>query len=98
MTTTAKRTIFIDPSSKAYYRDKLFDLSDPVLNRDDTLAPFGRVRSYLDEHNTDIHTADYLLAGASHTACDYYSIGLLKNYPELRSWKNVRLRGFVIME
>lgn len=98
MTATAKRTIFIDPSSKAYYRDKLFDLSDPLLNRDDTLAPFGRVRSYLGERNIDIHTADYLLADASHAACDYYSIGLLENYPELQARKNVRLRGFIIME
>lgn len=98
MVTTAKRTIFIDPSSKAYYQDKLFDLSDSILNRDDTLAPFGRIHRYLNERNMDIHTADYLLADENHAACDYYSIGLLKNYPKLQARKNVRLRGFVIME
>lgn len=98
MVAAGKRTIYIDPSNKAYYQDRLFDLSDSILNRDDTLAPFGRIRSYLDERNTKIHTADYLLAEEGSAACDYYSIGLLKNIPELQSRKNVRLRGFVIME
>ena len=98
MTAAAKRTIFIDPSSRAYYQDKLFDLSDPILNRDDTLAPFGRAGSYLGGQNVDIHTADYLLADERPMVCDYYSIGLLQNYRELQSRKGVRLRGFVIME
>lgn len=98
MVALTKRTIFIDPSSRAYYQDKLFDLSDANLNRDDTLAPFGRVFRYLDEHNINIHTADYLLADENPVACDYYSIGLLKNFSKLKAQKNVRLRGFVIME
>jgi hypothetical protein len=98
MTAAIQRTIFIDPSSKAYYRDKLFDLSDPILNRDDTLAPFGRARSCLEERGIDIYTADYLLAYPSWMQCDYYSIGLLENYRGLLPRKNIRLRGFVIME
>lgn len=98
MAATTQRTIFIDPSSTAYYQDRLFDLSDLTLNRDDTLAPLDRIRRYLDERSIHIHTADYLLVDENHAACDYYSIGLLKNYKKLRVWKNVRLRGFVIME
>lgn len=93
-----ERTIFIDPSSRHYYRDKLFDLTDTFLNRDDTLAPYGRARAYLAERNVVIHTADYLLADESSMACDYYSIGILQNYRKLAARKNIRLRGFIIME
>ena len=31
--------VFIEPSSKHYYQDRLFQ-DDPVLNRDNCLSPF----------------------------------------------------------
>jgi len=89
-------TIFIDPSYESYYQDRLFDMSDPVLNRDGTLEPFGRLCDYLKEQGVAVHTADYLLNDNS--GKDYYSFGLLNNYQKFSRRDNIRLRGFIIME
>ena len=40
----AVKSIVIDPSSVHYYDNKLFDISDEILNRDGTLLPFHRLR------------------------------------------------------
>lgn len=94
-----KRTVFIDPSYPVYYEDRLFDIADPVLNRDATLAPFYRLHSTLNEQNIEVHTADYLLDGKiKGMVNDYYSLGLLNNYPKLTGRQDVRLRAFLIME
>ena len=49
MTNNRSKIIYVDPSYKAYYEDRLFDQTDPVLNRDDTLAPFIRLRAALEQ-------------------------------------------------
>jgi hypothetical protein len=95
----SKRTIFIDPSYPAYYEDRLFDIADPVLNRDGTLMPFDRLRAAAEEKNIGIHTADYLMEGKIKGAVnEYYSLGLLENYPKLTGRQDGRLRGFFILE
>jgi hypothetical protein len=69
------KKIYIDPSSKAYYEDRLFDYADPVLNREDTLAPFIRLHQVLEQQGISLHTADYLIQQASQPQdCDYYSL------------------------
>jgi hypothetical protein len=96
---TTNRIVFIDPSYSAYYEDRLFDTTNPELNRDDTLTPFDRLRTSLCERNVEIHTADYLLAAKINGVVnDYYSLGLLCNYKKLIGRQDVRLRGFFIME
>ena len=91
--------IYIDPPSKAYYKDRLFDQSDPVLNRDDTLAPFIRVREALGRKGIKVHTADRLLQQQEKNQLDdYYSFGILDNYAQLKSRGNVTLQAFVIFE
>ena len=73
-------TIYIDPVYSAYYNNKLFDASCPVLNRDDTLAPYIRLKVALNCKNIEVKTADYLHSGMDNpSTCDYYSFGLL-NY------------------
>lgn len=95
----AKRTIFIDPSYPAYYEDRLFDIANPVLNRDGTLMPFERLRAAAVEKNIAIHTADFLMEGKiTGEANEYYSLGLLENYPKLAGRQDIRLRGFFILE
>lgn len=95
----AKRTVFIDPSYPAYYEDRLFDIANLVLNRDGTLAPFYRLHSALNEQNIEVHTADCLLENRiKGSVNDYYSLGLLDNYPKLIVRQDIRLRGFLIME
>ena len=94
-----KRTVFIDPSYSVYYEDRLFDIANLVLNRDGTLAPFYRLHSALNEQNIEVHTADYLFEGKiKGPVNDYYSLGLLDNYPKLIGRQDIRLRSFLIME
>lgn len=93
------RTIYIDPSYKAYYQDRLFDDSNPSLNRDDTLAPNIRMRFALKKQGAEIHTADFLLAKKEDVQkAEYYSFGLLENYRKLSHWSNIRMRAFAIFE
>lgn len=99
MTDSQANTIYIDPSYKVYYQDKLFDAADPVLNRDDTLAPFIRLREVLEQRGAGLHTADYLLLQPDgQKTGDYYSLGVRDNYRQLQASGNVRLRAFVIFE
>lgn len=91
-------SIYVDPPYKAYYQDRLFDSADPVLNRDDTLAPFIRLRAALERQGVSLHTADYLPQQMQEQVSDYYSLGVLDNYRELGTRNDVRLRAFAIFE
>ncbi len=90
--------IFIDPSYSAFNADGLFNLADPVLNRDDQLLPFHRLREHLIGQGKNVHTADYLLQGAHDESSDYYSLGLLDNFQKIAQEKRAHLAAFVIME
>lgn len=92
------RRIYIDPSYKSYYENRLFDTNDSILNRDGTLEPFFRLRLAAGVRGIKVNTADYLFNALTNAYGDYYSFGLLDNYLELAKSPNVRLRGFVIME
>lgn len=93
------KSCYIDPSSAAYYEDRLFDHSNATLNRDDTLAPFLRLREALGGQGIEIHTADYLLHRKDVDQCtDYFSLGVLDNFERLNEQKKARLRAFVIFE
>jgi hypothetical protein len=96
---SSEKMIFIDPSYPAYCRDRLFDVGNPVLNRDGTLMPYERLRSEMHVRGIPVHTADYLLQGeVGATVNDYYSLGTLSSFPRLTNRSDVRLRGFLIME
>ena len=93
------RTIYIDPAYSAYYQDRLFDETNPVLNRDDTLAPNVRMRAALEQTGATVHTADFLLAQTDdELEGDYYSFGVLHNYRVLAAQPKIRMRAFVIFE
>jgi alpha(1,3/1,4) fucosyltransferase len=98
MTSSIKK-IYIDPSYKDYYQDGLFDISNPKLNRDDSLQPLHRLQKALNGIGTEIHTADYLPEFAQdNIAISYYSLGLMDKYHELSTRPDVKLRAFIIME
>jgi len=95
----ASDTAYVDPPSPAYYEDKLFDLSNAVLNRDDSLIPYARVRQAYRAAGKELRTADYLMQAPIGTVpSDYYSLGVLDNYKALIQRKDVRLKAFVIFE
>jgi alpha(1,3/1,4) fucosyltransferase len=93
------KNIYIDPAYKAYYQDRLFDDQDSILNRDDTLAPYIRIKEDLMSAGAAVHTADFLLAQVESAQCgDYYSFGVLENYRRLALLPKIRLSAFVIFE
>lgn len=94
-----KKQVFIDPPSIAYGEDRLFDAANPVLNRDGTLAPYIRLRAFLEQQGMVVHTADRLVQRTSRsTMSDYYSLGVLANYERLQACDDIRLRAFMIFE
>ena len=89
---------YVDPSSPAYYGDKLFDTSDAILNRDDSLVPYARVRQVFRAAGKDMQTADYLMkAPEGESISNYYSLGVLDNYKALLQRADVCLKAFVIL-
>ncbi|OGQ55114.1 MAG: hypothetical protein A3J24_06525 [Deltaproteobacteria bacterium RIFCSPLOWO2_02_FULL_53_8] len=94
-----QHAIVIDPSYEVFNKNKLFDLTDPVLNRDGQLMPFHRLHSGLAEQGIAINTADLLFEGkVGADIKHYYSLGILKNIEQLKSRRDVSLKGFLIME
>ncbi len=94
------RKIFIAPSYAAFGKDKLFDGSDPLLNRDDGLQPTIRLRQILAVQGAEIHTDDYLLESApmNQGIAEYYSFGILRDYDWLQSRYRLDFRAFLIFE
>lgn len=93
------KCVCIDPYSKAYYEDRLFDRDDRILNRDDSLAPFIRLREMAESQGGGIHTADFIPEQESQDQTfNYYSLGVLSNYDKFHARKDVRLRAFIIFE
>jgi hypothetical protein len=95
----ASDATYVDPPSPAYYEDRLFDTSNAILNRDDSLVPYARVRETFRAAGKDLRTADYLMKAPAGTAIsNYYSLGVLDNYKALLQRVDVRLKSFVIFE
>ncbi|QDD66449.1 hypothetical protein EJD96_20925 [Herbaspirillum seropedicae] len=93
------KSIFVDPPSPAYYENRLFDMTNQHLNRDDTLMPFVRLREALQARGARLDTADYLPQQQSTIEIhEYYSLGVLENYKALLARPDVRLKAFVIFE
>lgn len=94
------RKIYVAPSYSAFSKDKLFDASDPRLNRDDGLLPNIRLRSNLAVRGAEIHTDDYLLNSAPNPGevAEYYSFGILRDYDQLCSKYRLDLQAFIIFE
>lgn len=97
---THGRCVFIDPSYRVFNSDGLFDLGNPVLNRDGQLLPFNRLRDYFMQKGVGVRTADYLMDNSARSDCrsDYYSLGGIENYERILNEGRVRLAAFVIME
>lgn len=92
--------IYIDPSYPVFNQDRLFDLSDPLLNRDDQLLPFHRLREDLRCRGKTTHTADLLLTADAVANGDsaYFSLGIPSNFRQIGSEGLAKLKAFVIME
>ena len=98
--TIKTKKIFIDPSYRVFDSDGLFDLSNPVLNRDDQLLPFHRLREHMTSRDVSVKTANYLFKDGDQIAQQsyYYSFGLLDDFERVLLEQRARLTAFVIME
>lgn len=96
--TAWRGSMIVDPPSRDYYEDRLFDIANSHLNRDGTLLPFSRLREHVLNRGIHLHTADYLFQGKIQGAARYYSLGILSNFKEIRFKKTGNLSAFVIME
>ena len=92
-------SVLIDPSSEHFLKNKLFDLSDPSLNRDDTLLPFHRLKRLLSDKNIALNTPDMVPIGNCEAKMHrYFSLGMLSNIAALNEKNEIELKGFMIME
>lgn len=89
--------IYIDPAYAAFGEDKLFDLSDPILNRDGQLIAMVRLRDAARQKGCNISTADKLRIEAEDSGGDYYSMGLSPDISMLQGM-GVKLKGCLLME
>ena len=98
--TTKGKNIFIDPSYRVYESDRLFDLTNTLLNRDGQLLPFHRLREHLISSGISVQTADYLFKSGGQCIQHnvYYSLGILDNYERVLLKRHAQLAAFVIME
>ena len=95
-----ERCVFIDPSYPVFNSDGIFDLADPVLNRDGQLLPFNRLRENMMSRRISVRTADYLVNNSSKDKyqIDYYSLGIVDNFEKILTDGRARMAAFVIME
>lgn len=94
---TDTRFVYVDPSYAAFNADKLFDLADPVLNRDDQLLAMARLREVARQQGYNLTTADRLFTQEGEMGGDYYSLGLRTDAAMLHA-RDVRLRGYLLLE
>lgn len=92
-------SVVIDPSSEYYYENRLFDIHNPQINRDNLILAFHRLKTCLNGQQIDVNTADILKnlqhgIGLTH----YYSLGILKSYPELVVRNDIVMKAFLVME
>lgn len=92
--------LFIDPSYRVFDADGLFDLSNPVLNRDGQMLPFHRMREHLAAQGVRARTADFLFAPERAPAAGdrYISLGCLDHFERVRAEQRAAMAAFVIME
>ena len=78
-------SLFIDPVSYHFERDRLFDLGAAPLSGDSILAPFVHVRDTLAARGIPVHTADQLLGGevSASEINVYVSMGAMHRYRKL---------------
>lgn len=93
------KRLFIDPSYPAYEKNKLFDKDDIVLNRDDSLAPYIKLKSDLEKLSIEALTYD-CVKNFSNSELDgdgYISFGMMRDFEEIKK-NGLRLVAFFILE
>ncbi|QHJ00160.1 hypothetical protein GT347_20570 [Xylophilus rhododendri] len=95
-------SIYIDPSYPSFLDGQLFNAQNSVLNRDDQLLPFIRVKEMLESRNVRVATADHIVDHSSSISGldkpKYYSLGIASRFESIEKEGLAELDAFVIME
>lgn len=91
------RMVFVDPPYREYDGGRLFDRSNPRLNRDDYLLPYVLAKERLERRGARVETGDFALRNGNAAGSDFYSLGLLDRFLEAAR-HGARLRAFAVFE
>ena len=94
---SASVRLFIDPPSRHFLGDRLFESGLARYNGDNLLAPYIHLRDWFAPRGVDVHTADLLPARRDDRAV-YVSMGMLDRYPMLARRGDVTLSAFFALE
>lgn len=100
MTTGGDVALFIDPFSRHFDRDLLFQADKAAHGGDNIHGTWIHLRDSLVERGVRVHTADLLLDGSVRSASRnvYVSLGIWDRYPKLVQRGDVTLSGFFALE
>ena len=92
--------VYVDPFSKHFEQDRLFDPGGIPGASDNVLAPFVHLRDWLQARGIEVHTADLLDGRSSNgrTINVYISLGLRTRYQRLARRPDVVCSGFFTFE
>ena len=93
-----KVALFLDPASRHFLADRLFNVTDGRLNGDRILAPYAYLRDVLAAKGIPVRTADYLPGGGGDVQNVYVSMGMLQNYARIARRGDATLSAFFAME
>lgn len=92
-------TLFIDPFSHHFERDRLFDPATEKFNGEDILAPWLYLRDWFTQRGVAVHTADRLVRGEVHNKKNVFvSFGLRKRCRAVAGRPDVILSAFFAFE
>jgi hypothetical protein len=92
-------TLYIDPPSYHFERDRLFDLATAPSSGDSILAPYVELRARLARHGIDVHTADLLDGQPRGERRNLYvSTGITKRFRRFAERGDVVLSAFFVFE
>lgn len=92
--------MFVDPFTRHYDRDLLFEPASATYGGDNIHGTWVYLREWLAERGVRVHTADLLLNGSVRAAKRnlYVSLGIWQRYRAVASRGDVTLSGFFALE
>jgi hypothetical protein len=98
MTDRFRATLFLDPPSHHFLRDRLFDPNAAPFGGDQLMAPYAHLKSVLAEHGVKATTIDALPAGPVQGRSLYISVGGLERYRSLARRADLTMSAFFAFE
>lgn len=95
---SSRPTLYIDPPSKQFLRDRLFNEEKDNFVGSNILAPYIYMFKQLNVAGIDVHTADYIPEEPTPDKKIYISFGLMDKYKKLAGRNDITLSAFFAME